>query len=87
MSRPPNMRAQFGLLTRISIHPPAARASLYGIKTKGAFVDALPIRYDHARWMREFLSNWAPGSPGYDSYYGRIASGPAYQTERAKPAA
>jgi hypothetical protein len=84
----PNFKGtRFGLLTRISIRPPSTRTSLYGIETKGAFVDALPIRYDHERWMREFLRNWAPGSPGYDSYYARIANGPAYLAERAKPAA
>jgi hypothetical protein len=59
-----------------------SRASLYGVKTEGAFVDALPIRYDHERWMCEFLSNWAPG---YDSYFARIANGPAYYTESARP--
>jgi hypothetical protein len=82
----PNFKGtQFGLLTRISIQPPSL-SPLYGIKSKGVFVDALPIRYDHDRWMREFLSNWAPGSPGYESYYKRIAKGPDYQTERAKAA-
>jgi hypothetical protein len=80
----PNFKGtQFGLLTRISIHPSASHSSLYGIKTKGAFVDALPIRYDPARWVDEFLSNWAPGSPGHASYYERIANGPAYPTGRA----
>ena len=82
----PNFRdTQFGVLTRISIHSPL-RPPLYGIRTKGVFVDALPIRYDHARWVGEFLANWAPGSPGHASYYERIVSGPAYRTERAKSA-
>jgi len=53
---------QFGVLTRISVHPSAPGTSLYGIRTKETFIDALPVRYDHARWVREFLANWAPGS-------------------------
>ncbi len=83
----PNFRnAQFGLLSRISVHPAASGSSLYGLREKGVFVDALPIRYDHARWVYEFLANWAPGSPGYASYYERIVNGPTYQAERAKSA-
>jgi hypothetical protein len=77
---------QFGLLSRISVRPSAVHSSLYGLREKGVFVDALPIRYDHARWVYEFLANWAPGSPGYASYYERIVNGPIYQAERAKAA-
>ncbi len=77
---------QFGVLSRISVRSAPPHSSLYGIRTKGAFVDALPIRYDHARWVDEFLANWAPGSPGYASYYERIVNGPTYQAERAKSA-
>jgi hypothetical protein len=56
------------------------------LRTKGVFVDALPIRYDQARWVDEFIANWAPGSPGYASYYERIVNGPTYQAERANSA-
>jgi hypothetical protein len=82
----PNFKGtQFGVLTRISIHPSAPGTSLYGIRTKGSFVDALPVRYDSARWVKEFLANWPPGSPAHVSYYERIVNGPAYQTARARP--
>lgn len=77
---------QFGILSRISVRSAAPRSSLYGIRAKGAFVDALPIRYDHARWVEEFLANWEPGSPGHASYYERIVSGPTYPPERAMQA-
>lgn len=83
----PNFKnTQFGLLTRISVRPSAAHASLYGLREKGVFVDALPIRYDQARWLDVFLANAAPGSPAHASYYNRIVSGPWYEVGRAKPA-
>ncbi len=83
----PNFKdTQFGVLTRISIHPCTRGASLYGIRTKETFVDALPVRYDHARWISAFLANWAPGSPAHASYYERIVSGPLYRIDRAEPA-
>ena len=83
----PNFRnTQFGLLSRISVHPAASGSSLYGMREKGVFVDALPVRYDQARWVDEFLANAPPGSPAYASYYNRIVSGPTYDAGRAKPA-
>jgi hypothetical protein len=50
------------------------------------YVDALAIRYDHARWVAGFLDNAPPGSPAHSSYYKRIVDGPAYDPARAKPA-
>jgi hypothetical protein len=83
----PNFKnTHFGVLSRISVRPSAPGLSLYGLRTKGVFVDALPIRYDQARWVDEFIANWAPGSPGYASYYERIVNGPTYQAERANSA-
>ncbi|SRR5712692_1889666 len=83
----PNFKnTQFGVFSRISVRPSAPHSSLYGLRGKGVFVDALPIRYDQARWVDEFLANWAPGSPAHASYYNRIVSGPTYNAERAKPA-
>jgi len=46
-------------------------------------VEALPLHYDHARWLREFRRNWPPGSPAEVSYYRRIAQGPAYSMHDA----
>lgn len=73
----------FGLLTRISTHP-APIAPVYGIHRDGVHVDALPIRYDHARWIEAFLSDWPPGSPAHDSYYRRITEGPGHGVEIAR---
>jgi len=36
------------------------------------------LRYDAARRRNEFLANRPPGSPVHESYYRRIAAGPAY---------
>ena len=84
----PNFKeAQFGLLTRISVRPSASKSCLYGIRDKDIFVDALPIRYNHSRWLDAFVANWTPQSPAYLSYYDRIVNGPAYRTERAASAA
>ena len=76
----------FGVLSRISVRPLTPGRSLYGLQTQNVFVDALPIHYDHTRWLDEFLINWPPGSPGYASYYSRIVSGPDYRLDRAKAA-
>jgi hypothetical protein len=82
----PNFKdTQFGLLSRISVRPAVGGSSLYGLKEKGAFVDALAIRYDQARWLDMFLANAAPGSPAHVSYYNRIVNGPSYETRRAQP--
>lgn len=82
----PNFRdTRFGVLTRISVHTSAVHPSLYGLRENGVYVDALAIRYDHARWSREFLANWPAQSPAYSSYYQRIVNGPSHDVERARP--
>ena len=75
---------RYGLLTRISVHP-APIAPVYGIFRDGVHVEALPIRYDHGRWLEAFLADWPPGSPAHDSYYRRISEGPGYGAEIAFP--
>jgi hypothetical protein len=55
------------------------------LRENGVYVDALAIRYDHARWVREFLVNAPPGSPAHSFYYQRILDGPAHDLARAKP--
>ncbi len=75
----------FGVLTRISVRSPAPGSSLYGLRSKGAFIDALPVRYDQARWLDQFLANWAPESPAHASYYKRIVNGPAFSAAQAQP--
>lgn len=83
---------RFGIITRIGVrHSP--HAPLYGCAVHEVFVDALPVRYDAARWREEFLCNWPPGTPAWESYFGRIASGPDFRlqdrarTERPQAAA
>jgi hypothetical protein len=67
-----------GLLSRISVDRRVPRESLYGIELGGLRFDAVPIRYDHTRWLESFTANWPPSSPAHDSYFGRIVRGPRY---------
>jgi hypothetical protein len=76
----PNFAAmRSGLITRIGIArspcPP-----LYGEQVKSAYIDALPVVYDHAEWENLFLANWPKDSPAYVSYYNRIINGPAFES-------
>jgi len=64
-----------GVLTRLSVLPDVPGDSLYGLTTAGLRFDALPVRYDHARWITHFLSDWPPGSPARRSYHHRIERG------------
>ena len=84
----PNFRgAPFGVITRIATTPAALGASLYGTRIESSagsvYADALPVHYDHARWQREFLANWPPGSAAHKSYFQRITHGPNYAIARA----
>ena len=74
----PNFSEQrYGLLTRISTRPPNDDAC-YGEVQHGVHIHALPIRYDHADWVRRFLANWPEGSDAWLSYFKRIEHGPDY---------
>ena len=74
----PNFRATaYGLVTRISVHAPAADA-IYGVSVGDTHVQAIPVRYDVAAWKRRFLDQWPAGSDAHVSYFGRICAGPAY---------
>lgn len=78
----PNFRGmRQGIITRVA--PDPARASLYGARLGGAFVDAVPLDYDAARFEREFLANWPAGSPAHASYHARITRGPDYGIAQA----
>lgn len=71
-----------GLCTRIattrSPHP-----VLHETCMAGAWVALLPVRFDPIRWKREFLAQWPPGSPAWQSYYERISRGPAFSAAQA----
>jgi radical SAM/Cys-rich protein len=72
----PNFAGQhFGLAIRVAAtpHPDA----LFGCQWKGAWVQAVPVRYDHAAFLQWFDALWAPASPAAISYRARIVSGPA----------
>jgi len=80
----PNFRAtRHGILTRISATPSRATASLYALYARDVRVEALPVHYDSARFEREFLRNWPPGSAAHTSYHSRITWGPHYEADRA----
>ena len=74
----------FGLITRMSIRP-APRPALYGVRVADAFIDAMPVEFDHARWLRSFESNWPAGSPAHMSYHSRIVNGPDFSLTSAMP--
>ncbi len=75
----PNFRdTHYGVITRISRHAATLVRPLHSMRIGNVHVEALPLHYDHARWLREFRRNWPPGSPAEVSYYRRIAHGPAY---------
>lgn len=74
---------QYGLLTRLSIHPAPEGVAQYGGRAGEMHVDAVPVHYDSARFEREFLAQWPPGSPAYHSYFKRITEGPAFAAPHA----
>ena len=73
---------QFGLVTRISLHAPSARA-LYGTSLDGVHVHAMPVTYDTDAWSVRFLEQWPAGSDAHLSYYARICEGPNYAVRDA----
>lgn len=82
----PNFRGtRFGLATRISVRP--LPGALYAARLGRIWIEAQPLAYDHARWLRHFLELWPPGSDAHQSYHRRIVHGPAYDAPRAKRAA
>lgn len=73
---------QYGIVTRISVRQ-SPHATLYGARLRDVYVDALPVHYDHARWLADFSANWPVGSAAHTSYHARIARGPAYGLDEA----
>jgi hypothetical protein len=78
----PNFRGtRCGLLTRIA--PLAHRDALYGARIGRLHVEALPVYYDHSRWVEMFLANWPRGTPAHVSYFSRLTEGPCYEQTAA----
>ncbi len=75
-------QTQYGVITRIGARPSPHQA-LYGTQVNGTHIDALPVRYDHTGWLRQFAANWPAGSDAHTSYHGRILNGPAYRVDEA----
>jgi hypothetical protein len=73
-----------GLITRIGLAP-GPHAARYGEQMGRLHVEALPVRYDHAAWEKQFIANWPAGSPAHISYYNRIDQGPAFDIGQARP--
>lgn len=71
----------YGLITRISGDP--AVDAVYGTRIRSLHVDAVPVHYDHAGWIKAFVANWPRVTAGHTSYYGRIANGPDYGLQSA----
>ncbi len=73
----------YGLITRLSVHPPYEDQSQYGGTVEGVYIDALPVHYDEMCFQKKFLSDWAAGSSAHQSYFQRIANGPNYAPPHA----
>jgi hypothetical protein len=73
----------YGVITRLSGSPRPPADSLYGTTVGPLRCDALPVRFDLARWMARFLAQWPPGSPGHRAYFGRITGGTHLRLEQA----
>ena len=78
----PNFRGGlYGLASRISLFP--SRHSVYSIRHRGVFIEAIALRYDTRAWHERFLAQWTAGSDAHCSYWDRIVSGPRYEIEQA----
>ncbi len=81
----PNFRlSNLGLMTRIAPQP-SPHLRLYGSVHCGMHVDAIPLEYDNAMFLKAFLQRWPEGSAAHESYFGRIATGPDYDIAQARP--
>ena len=74
---------QYGLVSRLSVHPARDGLAQYGDVIGGVHVDALPVHYDAEEFERAFLANWPQGSPAHHSYFHRLSQGPAYAAAHA----
>jgi hypothetical protein len=78
--------AGFGIVTRVATQP-APFETLYGVRVREVFVDAVALAFDTARWVERFLAAWPEGSSAHASYFGRIDRGPRYTLAQAAPRA
>ena len=78
-------QTRYGVITRISARPAERLNPLYGTRLDRVHVDALPLRYDHSRWLAEFDANWPERSAAHASYWRRITKGPDSTLAHALP--
>jgi hypothetical protein len=74
---------EYGLITRLSVHPTAEGAAQYGDHFDGLYVDALPVHYDSHAFKRAFDAQWPAESAASISYRSRIFNGPSYAPPHA----
>jgi hypothetical protein len=74
--------SHYGLISRIAATP-SPHKPLYGLQRDGVHIDAIPLKYHHAAFLKPFLARWPEGSPAYESYYQRIVDGPNYSIPQA----
>jgi hypothetical protein len=80
----PNFKGtRFGVITRISVRPARNLAPLYSLRIGSVYAQALPVHYDHERFLCAFESFWAADSPAHLAYFRRIVDGPNYSVEQA----
>jgi hypothetical protein len=76
----------FGVVTRISTRAPGGE-TLYGMKLRDVFVDAVALHLDVPRWTARFLDSWPEGTAAHASYFRRITGGPRFSVSQARPLA
>ena len=72
----------FGLCTRIGVTP-SPHETIHEFRHAGVYVALLPIRYDSAVWIEQFLKQWPEGSAAHESYFQRISAGTNFARRRA----
>ena len=63
----------YGLITRIAITP--SKEAIYRARLGEIYIEALPVRYDTAKFLEWFDQIWKAQSPAEVSYRDRIANG------------
>ena len=76
-------RTQYGLLSRLSVHPAREGLAQYGAIIDGVYVDAIPVHFDAATFQEKFIDNWPEDSAAHTSYFKRIVDGPGYAPPHA----
>jgi hypothetical protein len=81
----PNFRDDSaGLLTRIAVEPFAGPGLRFAVALgRDVLAEAIAIEVDAEAWRARFVAQWPAGSDAHQSYFERIAQGPAYDPAEA----